>query len=37
MHGSRSKIPSKKSRQAALLGGIYSGIKELSSLKFFWL
>jgi hypothetical protein len=29
MHGSRSKIPSKKSRQAALRGGIYSGGKGL--------
>jgi hypothetical protein len=31
MHGSRSKIPSKKSRQAALRGGIYSGVKWLIS------
>jgi hypothetical protein len=30
MHGSRSKIPSKKSRQAALREGIYSGVKGLT-------
>jgi hypothetical protein len=30
MHGSRSKIPSKKSRQAALRGGIFSGFKGLN-------
>jgi hypothetical protein len=30
MHGSRSKIPSKKSRQAALCGGINSGVKGLN-------
>jgi hypothetical protein len=29
MHGSRRKIPSKKSRQAALRGGINSGGKGL--------
>jgi hypothetical protein len=29
MHGSRSKIPSKVSRQAALRGGINSDIKGL--------
>jgi hypothetical protein len=29
IHGSRSKIPSKKSRQAALRGGFNSGIKGL--------
>jgi hypothetical protein len=29
MHGSRSKIPSKKSRQAALRGEFNSGIKGL--------
>jgi hypothetical protein len=29
MHSSRSKIPSKKSRQAALLGGINFGVKGL--------
>jgi hypothetical protein len=31
MYGSRSKIPSKKSRQAALRGGIFnSGVEGLS-------
>jgi hypothetical protein len=30
MHGSRSKIPSKKSRQAALRGGFNSGFKGLT-------
>jgi hypothetical protein len=29
MHGSRSKIPSKKSRQSALRGGINFGVKGL--------
>jgi hypothetical protein len=29
MHGSRSKIPSKKSRQAALREGFNSGVKGL--------
>jgi hypothetical protein len=29
MHGSRRKIPSKNSRQAALRRGVYSGVKEL--------
>jgi hypothetical protein len=29
MHGSRSKIPSKKSRQAALRGRVNSGINGL--------
>jgi hypothetical protein len=33
MHGSRSKISSKKSRQAALRGGIYSGVKGLIYLN----
>jgi hypothetical protein len=29
MHGSRNKIPIKKSRQAALRGGFNSGVKGL--------
>jgi hypothetical protein len=33
MHGSRSKIPSKKSRQAALRGGITSGVKGLNHVS----
>jgi hypothetical protein len=34
MHGSRSKIPNKKSCQAALRRRFNSGVKGLSSLKF---
>jgi hypothetical protein len=34
MHGSRSKIPSKKSRQPALRGGFNSGVKGLTMLSF---
>jgi hypothetical protein len=30
IHGSRSKIISKKSRHAALCGGIYSSVKGLN-------
>jgi hypothetical protein len=33
MHGSRSKIPSKTSPQAALRGGFNSGVKGLSGLR----
>jgi hypothetical protein len=32
MHGSKSKIPSKKSRQAALSGGFNSSVKGLKAL-----
>jgi hypothetical protein len=35
MHGSRSKIPSKKSHQAALRGGFNSGVKGLICFGFF--
>jgi hypothetical protein len=35
MHGSRSKISSKKSRQAALLDGFNSGVKGLMKLTTF--
>jgi hypothetical protein len=31
MHSSRSKIPSKKSRKAALHGGIYKGLNKAAS------
>jgi hypothetical protein len=33
MHGSRNKIPSKKSRQAVLRGGINSSVKGLTNDK----
>jgi hypothetical protein len=32
MHGSRSKIPSKNTRQAALREGFDSGVKGLNTL-----
>jgi hypothetical protein len=35
MHGSKSKIPSKKSRQAALRGVFISGVKGLNNISFF--
>jgi hypothetical protein len=35
MHGSRSKIPSKNSRQAAFRGGINSVVKGLNYNLFF--
>jgi hypothetical protein len=37
MHGSRSKIPSKKSRQVALRGGFNSGVKGLIKRKRRWI
>jgi hypothetical protein len=33
MHGSRSKIPSKESREATLRGGIYSGFEVLTFIQ----
>jgi hypothetical protein len=33
MHGSRSKLPSKKSRQAALRGGFNSSVKGLKTVS----
>jgi hypothetical protein len=35
MHGPRSKIPSKKSRQAALQGWIHFGVKGLNTIILF--
>jgi hypothetical protein len=34
MHGSRIKIPSKNSRQAALAEGFNSGVKGLSNVAY---